>query len=50
MKQCEGLGKDALIRKSSTIMDSGERGERNLKRSQLKYFSDIRFMDELTGG
>ena len=30
MKQCEGLGKDALIRKSSTIMDSGERGERNL--------------------
>lgn len=45
MKQCEGLEKDALIRKPS-VMDSGER---NLKRSQLKYFSKKLWMIDRGG-
>ena len=40
-------GKRSLKWWVESIVDSRER---NIKRSQLKYLSDIRFMDELTGG
>lgn len=45
VREREGFEKEALVRKLSTIVDSEER---NLKRSQLKYYSDTRSMDELT--